>query len=116
MWQYQDIKFMKLKMISYLLFSLFFLLPSQVSAQSIAPDLDLTIFPPTAYLTIKPGTSITHRVILKYEGAIRVKVLPELVDFTTDGLNRFANSSKTFSIRLHKITKFKQTTRCAIYS
>jgi hypothetical protein len=86
MWQCQDIKLMKLKTISYLLLSLFFLLPSQVSAQSIAPDLDLTIFPPTAYLTIKPGTSLTHRVILKYEGAIRIKVLPELVDFTTDGL------------------------------
>ncbi|MBT3249415.1 MAG: hypothetical protein HN846_03185 [Candidatus Pacebacteria bacterium] len=55
-------------------------------AQTITPDLDLTIFPPTAYLSIKPGTSLTHRMILKYEGAVRVKILPELVDFTTDGL------------------------------
>jgi len=77
---------MKLKTIFYLLFSLFFLFPPLVNAQSIVPDLDLTIFPPTAYLTVKPGTSLTHRIILKYEGTVRAKILPELVDFTTDGL------------------------------
>jgi hypothetical protein len=86
MWQYRDIKFMKLTTVFYLLFSFSLLLPLKANAQTITPDLDLTVFPPTAYLTIKPGTSITHRVILKYEGSSRVKVLPELVDFTTDGL------------------------------
>lgn len=50
------------------------------------PDLNLTIFPATTYLSVKPGTSITHRVLLKYEGTTRINVLPELVDFKTDGL------------------------------
>lgn len=56
------------------------------SAQTLDPDLNLTVFPPTAYLIVKPGTQITHRVLLKYEGKIAVKIIPELIDFTTDGL------------------------------
>lgn len=55
-------------------------------AQTLDPDLDLTVFPPTAYLVVKPGTEITHRVLLKYDGKVAVRVMPELVDFTTDGL------------------------------
>ena len=77
---------MKKTIISCLLFLLSFLFTPKVSAQTTNPDLDLIIFPPTAYLTIKPGTSLTHRIIIKYEGTVRVKILPELVDFTTNGL------------------------------
>lgn len=76
---------MKLKTISFLL-ALLFLFPTQVEAQVSNPDLDLTIFPPTAYLSIKPGTSLTHRVILKHEGTVGVKIVPELMAFTADGL------------------------------
>lgn len=68
------------------LLTVFLITAAPVQAQTTNPDLDLTIFPPTAYLMVKPGTSLTHRVILKYEGKIRVKILPELVDFITDGL------------------------------
>ena len=64
----------------------FLIIPSNISAQTLDPDLDLTVFPPTAYLIVKPGTEITHRILLKYEGKVAVKILPELVDFTTDGL------------------------------
>ena len=60
--------------------------PGLTLAQTTTPDLDLTIFPPTAYLMVKPGTSITHRVLVKYDGQVRVNILPELVDFKTDGL------------------------------
>jgi len=77
---------MKIKTIFFLLLSLLILSPSRVSAQTLDPDLDLVIFPPTAYLTVKPGTSITHRILLKYDGKVAIEVMPELVDFATDGL------------------------------
>jgi hypothetical protein len=74
--------------ISIILLATFFFTNSTtpIHAQTLDPDLDLTVFPPTAYLVVKPGTEITHRVLLKYDGKVAVKVMPELVDFTTDGL------------------------------
>lgn len=48
--------------------------------------LNLTIFPSTAYLTVKPGTKITHRVLLKYDGTTPIQVTPQLLEFATDGL------------------------------
>ena len=89
--------------LAILLLSLFLLAPLKVQAQSSKPDLDLTIFPPTAYLTVKPGTSLTHRVILKYEGTVRVKILPELVDFTTDGLTGTPVLQKPTQIKYVKL-------------
>ncbi|MBU2542946.1 hypothetical protein KJ707_00035 [Patescibacteria group bacterium] len=59
---------------------------TQALAQALDPDFSLTVFPPTVYLTIKPGSSMTHRILLKYDGKIAVKINPELVDFATDGL------------------------------
>lgn len=50
------------------------------------PDLNLTIFPSTAYLTVKPGTKITHRVLLRYNGKTALQITPQLLNFKADGL------------------------------
>lgn len=49
-------------------------------------ELDLTVFPPVAYLGVIPGRTITHKVVLRYNGVGPVTVTPELRDFKTDGL------------------------------
>lgn len=55
-------------------------------APSQTPDLDLTVFPPTAYLTVKPGTTSKHQVLLEHQGSAPLTLTPQLVDFETDGL------------------------------
>ena len=65
--------------ISIILLATFFFTNSTtpIHAQTLDPDLDLTVFPPTAYLVVKPGTEITHRVLLKYDGKVAVKVITD---------------------------------------
>ncbi len=59
----------------------FFIASSSVQA---AASLDLKVFPPTAYLAVKPGAGITHQVKLKNEGLYTLEITPVLVDFKTD--------------------------------
>lgn len=49
------------------------------------PDLDLLVFPPTAYLHVIPGKSISHHVILQYTGSQVLQVTPEVHDFSANG-------------------------------
>lgn len=56
------------------------------SEDSAVPDLDLAVFPPSAYLVVKPGSIVEHQVVINYEGAMPVYLTPVLVDFETDGL------------------------------
>lgn len=49
-----------------------------------ASSLDLKVYPPTSYLSVKPGAGITHEVKLKNEGLYTLEITPALVDFQTD--------------------------------
>lgn len=50
-----------------------------------AADLNLTVFPQAAYLLVKPGTEIEHKILVDYQGSIPIYLTPQLVEFTTDG-------------------------------
>lgn len=69
----------------------------ELTEQASSAELDLTIFPPVGYLSVKPGESISHRVVLQHHGTIPLQVTPELVSFTTDG--------KTGAVQLGKPLK-----------
>ncbi len=59
---------------------------AQTESKSISPvDLDLAVFPPTAYLVVKPETKIEHQVLVDYQGTVPIYLTPQLVEFTTDG-------------------------------
>lgn len=51
------------------------------------PALDMAIFPATTYLSVKPGKSITHRVLLQYNGTQAVQITPEIHDFVANGVS-----------------------------
>ncbi len=67
----------------YLLFALFFLAISSKFVAA-ASALDLKIYPPTAYLSVKPGAGINHQVKLKNDGLYTLEITPALVDFHSD--------------------------------
>ncbi len=58
--------------------------PGETAAE-INADLNLTVFPPTAYLIVKPGAEIEHKILIDYQGSVPIYLTPQLVDFTTDG-------------------------------
>lgn len=60
------------------------LTPTRVFAQN-KPALDLAVFPPTAYLHVKPDRTISHRVILQHTGTLPMHITPTVVDFAADG-------------------------------
>lgn len=66
-----------------LLFLLIFLTGITTQLQA-ASALDLTVYPPTAYLYVKPGAAIEHRVQLKNSGLYTLQIVPQLVDFKSD--------------------------------
>lgn len=61
--------------------SLFFVMYSRVSAAS---PFDLQVYPPVAYLSVKPGAGINHQIILKNNGLYTMEITPVLVNFHTD--------------------------------
>jgi hypothetical protein len=86
-----------------ILFLIFLFFPNQVLAQATSSNnVDLVIDPPTIYLTVRPGESIVHRVAIKQNGVLPLKITPRLVSFTTDG--------KTGQPQLKNDTDFKQVT------
>jgi hypothetical protein len=62
-------------------FLLFCLFPSVVWA---ADALDLQVYPPVAYLSVKPGAGINHQLTLKNNGLYTLEITPVLVNFHTD--------------------------------
>lgn len=62
----------------------FVFLATAATTISAATALDLKIYPPTAYLTVKPGAGINHQVKLKNDGLYTLEVTPVLVDFHSD--------------------------------
>lgn len=49
-----------------------------------ASALDLKIYPPVAYLSVKPGAGINHQVKIKNDGLYTLEITPVLVDFHSD--------------------------------
>lgn len=58
-------------------------LPLQAQGKSA---FQLSVNPPLAYLTVKPGAGITHTVTLRNDGQYSLQVTPQLVDFRSDNL------------------------------
>lgn len=69
----------------------------QVGAQT-PPALDLSVSPPTTYLWIKPGQTLTHTVTLEQKGRLPVTIIPSVVDFQADGTTGqpILNKNSTF--------------------
>lgn len=51
----------------------------------IANNLDVSISPPTVYLSVKPGGTLQHTVILENHSNQRLELTGKLVNFSTDG-------------------------------
>jgi hypothetical protein len=49
-----------------------------------ASALDLSVYPPVAYLYVKPGAAIEHHIQLKNTGLYTLQIAPQLVDFKSD--------------------------------
>lgn len=60
------------------------LLPLSVANAQTSP-IDLSLSPPTTYLQVTPGKTVTHTVILEQHGSAPLEITPQIVDFTSDG-------------------------------
>lgn len=71
---------------SKLILLILFTLSSAFSPKMVqaASALDLKVYPPVAYLSVKAGAGINHQVKLKNEGLYTLEITPALVDFHTD--------------------------------
>lgn len=49
-----------------------------------ASALDISVSPPTAYLFVKPGAALEHRLTVKNTGLYTLELTPQLVDFQSD--------------------------------
>lgn len=67
----------------YGFFVLFFLIVGFNSVQA-ASALDLKIYPPVAYLSVKPGAGINHQIKISNSGLYTLEITPALVDFHSD--------------------------------
>ncbi len=56
-------------------------LPQKIQA---ATALDLQVYPPVAYLSVKPGAGINHVIKLKNNGIYTLEITPALVNFHSD--------------------------------
>lgn len=65
-------------------FALLLFFTTVAASAQAASSLDLKVFPPTAYLAVKPGAAIDHQVKLKNDGLYTLEITPVLVDFKTD--------------------------------
>lgn len=74
------------------IFTSFFILPMVLlwgfasSPAWAVSALDLKVYPPTAYLAVKPGAGVTHQVKVKNDGLYTLELTPVLVDFQGDGV------------------------------
>lgn len=67
----------------YCLFALLFLAVSSNFVKA-ASALDLKIYPPVAYLSVKPGAGINHQIKISNTGLYTLEITPVLVDFHSD--------------------------------
>jgi len=67
-----------------LLLASFFIFIFQPTGISAASALDLKVFPPTAYLSVKPGAGVNHQIKLKNDGLYTLEITPALVNFHSD--------------------------------
>lgn len=95
--------------VGFLVFGIFLYFASPIVAQtSAANQFEMTVFPPTAYLIVKPGTTITHRVLVRYDGDRAVNITPRLLDFTADGTSgtpQIKDSTSAKFINLQNLDK-----------
>lgn len=68
-------------LLALIFFAIFIFRPVGASA---AAALDLKVFPPTAYISAKPGAGVNHQVKLKNSGLYTLEVTPALVNFHGD--------------------------------
>lgn len=68
----------------FLLLASFFIFIFQPTGISAASALDLKVFPPTAYLSVKPGAGVNHQIKLKNDGLYTLEITPALVNFHSD--------------------------------
>jgi len=55
------------------------------SAQAQSKNIDLEVNPAVIFLSVRPGQKITHTITLKQNGNIGLSVIPNIVDFQSDG-------------------------------
>lgn len=69
-----------------LLILIFVVFVACVSPQktTAASALDLKIYPPVAYLSVKPGAGINHQITISNDGLYTLEITPVLVDFHSD--------------------------------
>ncbi len=72
---------MNIKVILLLLLAMLGISSARTQAASA---LDLSVHPPVAYLYVKPGAAIEHRIQLKNTGLYTLQIAPQLVDFKSD--------------------------------
>ena len=77
----------KQRKISAILTLLIVLISLSFSGVKAKDAMTLEVFPPTAYLFVKPGAGISHQITLKNTGKYTLTVTPQVVDFHADGLS-----------------------------
>lgn len=74
--------------ISFVLCSFLAISALSVSAQTTnSKAIDLIVTPPVEYLSLKPGESTQHRVVIEQKGQVPIEVTPHLVSFESDGIS-----------------------------
>lgn len=76
-------KFRKTLLAFFSLTFLFFGFFTKVEADN---SFSLKIYPPVAYLSVKPGAALGHQIELNNEGQFTLRVTPQLVDFHSDDM------------------------------
>lgn len=76
----------------------------KASAQT-TKAIDLVVTPPVEYVSLKPGESLQHRVVIEQKGQIPIEVTPHLVSFESDGISnkpllKSESDFKQFSLEL----------------
>ncbi|HEX7017746.1 MAG TPA: hypothetical protein VF209_02465 [Patescibacteria group bacterium] len=66
------------------LLNLYLVLPISLASAQSAP-IDLSVSPPTEYIQVAPGKSISHTVTIEQHGSLPLRITPSIVDFASDG-------------------------------
>lgn len=75
---------MRKKLLKLLIFLSAFFPFTEKNALAANSAFDLKVYPPVAYLSIKPGAGINHQIKLKNDGLYTLEVTPALVNFHSD--------------------------------
>ena len=93
---------MKYKICLLMVCLLFGLFSTKVQARDNL--INLTVSPPTAYVKVKPGSVVTHTIIIKNNGQQTVKITPKIVDFHPDGQTGKVIISQILTFPYFKLT------------